>query len=164
LTVNADAANSTWAIDDTPSSGTGATTDWSGNAGLFDYYRVNEIKIKFIPTFTAQGMTSATSIGYYPAYVVHDINSTTLPNTLSITDLQYENCRVMNCQRPWTYYRKMHRNVIGGMSNKGYLTTGSPVARQVIGVLFQEFSGVTTGTFTIGTVVWTYYVSAYGRR
>jgi hypothetical protein len=50
------------------------------------------------------------------------------------------------------------------MSNKGYLTTGSPTATQCFSVLFQGFSGLITGNFNIGTFVWTFYISAIVRR
>jgi hypothetical protein len=60
----------------------------------------------------------------------------------------------------------MYRNIIGGMSNRGYIATSAPVATQVIGVKFQEIYPTPTTAYnlTIGTIVWTFYISAIGRR
>ena len=48
--------------------------DLSGVRDLFDCYRVNAIKLKFIPAWTAQTLQTATSVRFRAAYIFHDIN------------------------------------------------------------------------------------------
>jgi len=92
---------------------TNTVPDFVNVATLFHYYRVNAMKLKFIPALTAQALESATSLGFCADYVVHDINQAVAPETSPDRDtiLQYDNLKVLNTQRPWMYYRKMYGNI-----------------------------------------------------
>ena len=90
------------------------------------------------------------------AYFFHDLNHA-LDFSASTTrdeQLGYENVKVVNLQRPWTYYRKMNRNLIT-----------DPTRTQAIGFWFDQIYGTITGDkIMLGTLITTYYISTYGRR
>jgi len=95
------------------------------------------------------------------------------PNTLARDEcLGYENCRIFNVQRPFSHYRKMNRNIIinpeatgiDTISIKGYYATADPTRTQAIGILIDGRYGTVTGDVIVGTLITSYYISAYGRR
>jgi hypothetical protein len=79
----------------------------------------------------------------------------------------YENCKIVNMQRPWKYYRKMYRNIaVGGggvsyLSARGYIPTSNPLSTQCI-VLF----GVNSMTVAreLGRLFVTLYVVGTARN
>jgi len=109
------------------------------------------------------------------AYFFHDLNHA-LDFSASTTrdeQLGYENVKVVNLQRPWTYYRKMNRNlitdptstIVDTISIKGYYATTDPTRTQAIGFWFDQIYGTITGDkIMLGTLITTYYISTYGRR
>ena len=127
-------------------------------AGLFDYYRVAAMKMKFVPTVTADA-----TYNFAPAYVLHDVNSKSLPSITTTTAIQYENCRIVNMQRPWKYCRKMIRNITdsSGSSTRGYIPTSEPNATQVMCMLHL---GTDQAGKHIGDTLSTYYISAFARQ
>lgn len=153
-------------ITDLPS----GSTDFASIANLFDMYRVCAIKLKFIPTVTASASPGGISapFGFVPMYVIHDTNSITEPVTAVINYLQYESCRVMNAQRPWTYYRRMARNIPTNSSwtaqrninTRGWIPTDSPITTQGIFVRFEPGG---TSAQKYGTIVVTHYLVARAR-
>jgi hypothetical protein len=68
-------------------------------------------------------------------------NTPTFGATLTVSVAAgYENCKIVDMQRPWKCYRKIYKNVPGGttissVSLRGYLPTAEPLATQCI-VLF----------------------------
>lgn len=143
--------------------------EWVNIVQLFDYYRVAAIKLKFIPETNVLSLDSTTPAGYRPLYIIHDPNSiavgtgsTGLPLTVNGT-IQYENLRVKNANRPWSYYKRMVRNIPPSLANyKGYIPTESPVATQAIQITIPQFS--TETTILLGSVITTFYVVARNRR
>jgi hypothetical protein len=80
----------------------------------------------------------------------------------------YENCKVVNMQRPWKYYRKMARNITptqSGVSvlNQGYMQTSQPQPTQCFGTIIQGLTGPTTETVDLALLMYTYYVTTIGR-
>jgi len=128
---NASSPNAVVTIHDSPK----LAVDFDSVAQLFDYYRVNAIKLKFIPAWTAQSLQTSISVSLRAAYAIRDINHPLdFPVTLTRNEaVGYENCKILNLQRPWTYYRKMIRNIITDpastgidtISIKGYYATAS---------------------------------------
>jgi len=86
--------------------------------------------------------------------------------------LGYENCRIFNVQRSFSYYWKMNRNIIinpeatgiDTISIKGYYATADPTRTQAIAILIDGRYGTVTGDVIVGTLITSYYISACGRR
>lgn len=155
------------------SSGTGVITggvvddpssaqDWASIVGLFDMYRVNAIKLKWIPDFNTNESGSSTA-AFKPLYIVHDIDEFNNPLTSVNVAIQYENCKYKNMLRPWTYYRKMARTIADGTQthdNKGYGDCDNVQPNQGI---FWYGSGFSSSV-DYGTLLVTYYITAKGRK
>jgi len=76
-----------------------ACYDWSSLASLFDLYRVESIKVKFIPQLPND--TSSTS-GFFPLMVAFDQDSPATTPASKQELLEYENCKVKNMYMPWS--------------------------------------------------------------
>jgi len=147
---------------------TTSNADWIAIAQLFDEYRVCALKIKYIPS----GIINTTSPApiFTPVYVYHDVNSILTNITNIDLILAYESCKVKSLQRPWTYYRKMVRNIPVNtswtsqvnMSARGYIPTDSPTATQCIAIYCTSTSTLPAGTY--GTMVCTTYIAARARK
>jgi hypothetical protein len=144
--------------DDNPNN----AIDWNNFASLFDYYRICAIKIRFVPSVTAH-----TTFQYTPGYIFHDANTgVTLAGITVDTTVGYENCKIVNMQRSWRYYRKTYRSIpVGGggtssISTRGYISTSNPVSTQSI-ILY----GVNSMTVDrqIGQILVTLYVVGVAR-
>lgn len=139
--------------------------DFKNIAQLFDKYRVNAMKLKFIPSVMAnQSITNQ----YTPLYVIHDENHIGIPEDYTEAKLlEYENCKVKNLQRNWQYYRKMKRNIPTGSTDnidvRGYLVSETPQPTQLIYVYGQVPTHSGDDPVLIGTLVTTYYVTAKAR-
>jgi hypothetical protein len=103
--------------------------DFQSLATLFEWYRVNAIKVLYIPA-----NISDTSTHFRAGYIIHDTNSQAAPPTTSVEALiKYENCKVVNMQRKWKYYRKLYRRINGpNFDNRGYINVANPEATQII--------------------------------
>jgi hypothetical protein len=143
--------------------------DWANVQNLFQFYRVNAMKIRFFPTVTAD-----TTFGYVPGYVagyvVHDINRTTFSSMTPENMMGYENCRFVNMAPGWKYYRKMNRNIPSDaavkLSSRGYITTASRTSTQIF-MVYVKYPFGTGWNFagkTLGYVMTTWYLSAFGRQ
>ena len=146
-------------IDDFPNDVTG----WANYLNLFDWYRVCAMKITFVPSNTAISNAS-----YRPGYVFHDPNSITIDNMSENKAISYANCKIVNTQRKWSYYRKMHRTIAVGASTaairqdgKGYITTDTAVATQCMGMISNQ---ALTAVTTLGRIIITYYIGFKGQR
>lgn len=132
--------------------------DFDSIAALFDKYRVNAIAVKFIPTVTANTTVTGSTV-FTPGYILHDENHATVSLNTSNGFLQYENCKVVNLQRPWKYYRKMKRNIpmepVGNtLDTKGYQPTVHPVATQCFAFFNSSFDdGEQFGTFVVSLYI-----------
>lgn len=121
------------------------------------------MKIRFVPSVTAD-----VTWQYTPGYIFHDANTPTFGATLTVAvAVAYENCKIVNMQRPWKYYRKMYKNLPGpgttttSVSIRGYLPTSEPAPTQCI-VLFGTNS--MTASHQLGHLLVTLYVVGTARN
>lgn len=137
-------------------------SDWTNISALFDSYRICASKVKFIPALPND---SSSSVTFAPMYVIADNDSGTNPLTTTVSDaIQYENCKIKNMFRPWTYYRKWPKLTAqasgGTMLQGGYQDVASVSANQGI-------YGIGTG-YTVsknyGNMIITHYIAAKNRR
>ena len=147
-------------IDDLPN-GVGG---WSHLLNVFDWYRVAAIKLTFVPSNTAISNAS-----YSACFVWHDPNKVyASAGAFSVDDaLGFSTVRIVNMQRKWSVYYKMHRTLAVGNSTtaikqdgKGYITPDTTVATQSVNVVA---SGFPTATTKIGDLVIIYYVVFKGQ-
>lgn len=134
--------------------------DWASIVNLFDTYRVNAVKVQWVPNSPADSAKA-----YYPCYVLCDWDATSLPAATALLALQYENCRIKNLYLPWTYYCKPPKVVGTGDTtrtfNDGYMdTSDTPTNLGQIEILAPGLSG----TSVYGSVVKTWYISCKDRR
>jgi len=159
-----------------------AMVDWTSLSQLFDMYRICAMKLKFIPAGNFAPVMNA--VGYSPMYVWHDPNTPNDPfpdkaGLLDVNDiLAHENCKIKNMFKPWSYYRKMQRNIppasLGEAVNlKGYLPTrnAANAATQITCFQWQATmqqsttdSWPATDSQVIGTLMITKYMVLKGRQ
>lgn len=137
--------------------------DFVSIRNLFDKFRVNAISVKFIPTVTAVG---APNTVWTPGFILHDENHTSVTSTNPNDFLQFENCKAVNCQRPWKYYRKMKRNVpmeAAGhiIDTSGYQATNQPTPTQVLSFLPPTLMPIDAA---YGTLITSLYITAKARQ
>ena len=159
-----------------------AMVDWTSLSQLFDMYRICAMKLKFIPAANFAPIMNA--VGYSPVYVWHDPNTPSDPfpsdaGLLDVNDiLAHENCRTKNIFRPWSYYRKMQRNIppaslAEAVNLKGYLPTrnAANASTQIIAFQWQATMQQATSdawplttTQVLGTLIVTKYMVLKGRQ
>jgi hypothetical protein len=142
-----------------------SSVDWSNVQNLFQCYKVNAMKIRFVPTVTADK-----AFDYVPGYVSHDINRTTFSSITPENMMVYENCKFVNMARVWQNYRKMNINVPSDaavkLTTRAYISTASPTATQIF-MVYVKYPLCTGWSFagkTVGYIMTTWYVTAYGRQ
>ena len=129
---------------------------------MFDEYRCCAIKIKWIPSITAWNTNSSP---YVPMFVFHDPNNVASPLATSSGGdecLQYESCKVFNCQRTWTYYRKLQRNIPNqstwasqvNISSRGYIPTLYATGTQ--GIQMFLANEIQSTAYYVGNYVYNY--------
>lgn len=131
--------------------------DWTNVYNLFDSFRVRAIKLKFIPSLPND--TSGTT-AFSPLYVGGDPDSSTImPVTTILEAVQYENMKVKNMFRPWSYYFKLPKP--GATPTLGWCDVASPT--QQLGMIWAYGTGfdISTG---YGTMISTIYLQARDRR
>ena len=151
--VTADASsNIMYSINNNPAT----ANDWANISGLFQYFRVNAMKIKFIPSVTADA-----TYDYHTGYVFHSASDISFLSMTTIDrTIQFENCKVVNMQWPWKYCRKLLRITAGGeIDSRGYMAVDGAIPTQCICIIYRG-NGQTNQV--LGNVVVTYYVTAYG--
>ena len=67
--------------------------DWVSVSALFQMYRVNGLKLTFIPTSNTREFASASTPQFTPIYIVHDTNNTITSIPTEDKMLQYEGLR-----------------------------------------------------------------------
>lgn len=142
--------------------GSGALPDLSSLTSLYDQARICAIKIKYIPRVPND---LASYAAYVPLYIVRDDDDTSLPSSVSEM-VQYENFKVKNMFRPWSYYTKVPR--VAGFVTGTYVQVGSMgwfdlAAAQSIGAI-KIFATSTNASFTYGQLVISYYIAFKSRR
>lgn len=139
--------------------------DWVPVAELFQMYRVNGIKLTFVPAYTVNQQATAGSPINAPLYYVHDTNMTITAIPSENDMLQYENLKVKNILRMHSIYFKMARRInptaTTTLSTDGYSSVSNPQISQQIVALIPNIS---SNNLPIGRVVVTAYVSAKVRK
>jgi hypothetical protein len=104
-------------------------TEWESISALFDEFRVCAMKVKWIPSVNT-ALLFDKNAAYAPMFIYHDINSTEAISDITDTKqiIAYESSRTKNFFRPWSYYRKMQRNIppaalTQAISLRGYVPT-----------------------------------------
>jgi hypothetical protein len=146
--------------------------EWQNFVPLFEAYRVCAMKIRFIPS----NMANTTAI-FVPGYIYHEPNTASATTCVTVGNaLDRENCRVVNLQRVWTYYRKLRRVIcfpdptyVAGppikvtappdaVSLAGYLPVDAPNYTQAINLIAQTADTSLTGK-ALGTFATDYYMA-----
>lgn len=157
FTYNADVVNTTTTqIQDLVPSGGAAGGQFTAACALFNEYRVNGIKIRYVPRFNV-APTNVTQ-SYAPILLFHDWN---LSGTHTRDQMQnFEATKYMDPFRTWTYFRKARRifsarSVATALQNttSGWLTTNTPTATQRI-----LYNAQNNGVNPVGTFIITLYV------
>lgn len=143
--------------------------DWSNYSEIYDTFRVCGMKLKFIPyanTVSFSETASSPFLSFNAAFVAWDPDSTTTA-TMNTQDeiIQYENCKIKNVLRPFTYYVKCPKITSDGTSymfNGGYcdVNTASSLPGLIGMVCFNNYSQ----SEPIGQGIVTFYVSFKNRR
>lgn len=146
--------------DNIDASGT-ALTDWSNVAGLYDQFRVTGIGLKWIPCIPNDSSTSS-SAAFRPLFVFMDVDDTALSPTNSVA-IAYDNCRTFDCSRVWKRYFKIPPLKSGTSTpgKVGWFDTASP---QETGAIYLTQTLGFIPSYTIGTLILTYYIKTYGRN
>lgn len=137
-----------------------AVTDWASVANLYDTARVCAVKVQWFP---AHPFDPSSAAGYRPVYCVTDFDQTGL--TLTNADaVGYENLKVKNIFRPFTYYikvPKMTNPTSTSVAQLGYFDTTTPFAT---GSIYLTCDSSLTASSVYGQIMVTYYIKAINRR
>lgn len=134
--------------------------DWSALASLFDSYKTLGIKIRYTPDLPND---TSTTTSFKGLYVYGDPDSTTAVTSINEA-IQYQNCKVFNMYRPWSYYYKIPSAT--SVANNGIVLSGgfrdaaTTTARCCIAFMGSGFDLSTT----YGTAMVTLYVALKNRR
>lgn len=133
--------------------------DFSNIQALFEYYKCNGVKIKWIPHSTeAIGNAAPTQ---RPIYIIHDWNNINEVFTQAYM-VAHEAMTVKYTTSAWTYYRKTKRTNMPYLQSEGgfagYMRTTDPVPTNVIRLWN------TDAATTNGTLIVTQYISARYRK
>lgn len=143
--------------------------DWSNVITLFDYYRVNGMRLDWIPAGNIRqlGVAATNNAPLSPIFVLHDYNNTLSTNANSNTFLENESCRIKGIYYKWKiYYKMMRATQPSGTQTQlagGYLSTTQPIVTQSVAIHIPDVTGITSGVI-LGRLVRTWYCSFKGRR
>lgn len=136
-----------------------ALQDLTNVAALFEQYRINAVKLRFFPF-----LSNASTGQYPPLYIIYDPDDATALAAVS-TAIEYDNVKVMDLSRPWTYYKKVVRSntATGGVDVSMAPGFHDLAAAVSIGAIKFACTGMFVGT-QYGTIVATYYMEFAIRR
>lgn len=137
-----------------------SATDWTSFANLYDQYRVTSIKIKWTP-LAPNNETTTTS--YRPVYVFVDFDSIGLSPT-NDSAIGYENCKVKNLYRPWTYFIRLPKMVAPSATNVSKVGWFDTLATVSTGAIYLVQNAGLTASTAYGQILVTYYISGTMRR
>lgn len=161
---------------------TNALQDWTAFGNLFDSYRVNAIKLKFHPAFPNQARQSVSptqtpSVQWAPLYIVHETDSTTaIASENLMIQYDYPHLRTKNLYKPWKCFFKIPKysstrnevniEVITKDSYMDIANASVAATENLTGSIQWFATGLDTGgaTYTMGTLLVTYYISFKNRR
>lgn len=132
--------------------------DWSNISGLYDIFKVNAVKFKFIPAWPNNN--SPTPL-YAPIYSVVDMDTPNISAAVTSVNqaIEYENMKVHNFYRPFSRYVKVRKYTFADLPS-GYNDIQTPINN---GQICLYASGCTPSV-TYGQMILTYYVSCKTRR
>lgn len=147
-------------------------TDWSPVATLYDLYKVKYMKVQYYPTFNVASTSGGTA--FHPIYVSYDPDSSTAVGSVD-SNLQYDNCKVFNLYRPWTYKVRPQVQTDNSVNNAGMalafrrgtgpmLDVANPgyYHKGIVQWYADQLGGI--ASINYGDIVITYYVLAAERR
>lgn len=138
-----------------------AAQDWSSLSSLFDTYKVSAMKVKYQPV--APNDEVATRVNN-PIYVIADCDNPTTPITSANIAIQYENCKMMNSVKPWTYYYKYPKQT-SSANNLVILSGGyRDIAVTTASAGIYAWGNGLSASVTYGIAIITYYISCKNRR
>lgn len=138
------------------------TTDWTSFGNLFDQYRIVAMKITFLPT----NINNDTGINNWrPIYVLFDPDSTGNGPSTADTCLQYEGCKALTMNKPFTYYHRIPKitSLASGSSaitSGGWRDIASPAATCGIKVYADGLSA----SMVYASIITRFYVQFRHRR
>ena len=163
------------------SSGNTPLPQWDSFSHVFDSYRVNAIRIKYMPRVTQNFVEQDTygpSIMNPTLYTIVDYNEPGLQDIADSTTnsdygtpnawARFKSCKVGSVFRPFTRFIKCRRNIIVdpnttnlvSVSNKGYQETERGLPTQVVALGFEGLNGdFAEVNSNLGEVHVTWYIS-----
>lgn len=140
--------------------GAGTLSDWVSYSALYDAYRVSCISVKYIPTY----VSNVSTVSFAPMYIVHDPDDNTGAIATSVA-VDYQNLRIKNLARPWTYFTRNPKRRVGGQSVTTTIAPGwFDIASPVYGGTLSFYASGLTNSNTYGTFIVTYYIRFTVRR
>jgi len=138
--------------------------DWVPVSELFQMYRVNGIKLTWVPAFNVNQLVNSNTT-FSPQYLFHDSNISVTAAPSENDVMQYENLKIRPLNRMHSTYFKFSRRINatapGTLSTDGYSSVQSPQVTQQICSLIPT---VSTTAIPLGRFVCTMYISCKVRR
>lgn len=135
----------------------GTAQEWSALSNLFDSFRICAMKWLYTPILPNDPGNVTV---YAPLYVGFDCDmQTSTPVTATNTAIQYENVKVKNLYRPWTYYHRVPKSAASKI--QGWVDFATPSDQW--GGLWAFAEGLNPSD-DYGRLLVTYYVKCKDRR
>lgn len=145
-------------------------TDFTSIAALFDSFKVTYCQVQYFPTYVNNPLSAVGT--FHPIYVSYDPDSNTHVGTVDGI-LQYDNRRIFNLYRPWTYKTKVRVQTDNSVANSGMQSNYRPglglmldaaqVANYNKGIIQWEADLVPAST-QFGDIVVTLWLTVTDRR
>lgn len=135
--------------------------DWSNVSALFEYYKVNAMKLKWIPHNTEA--ISNQQPHNIPIYIIHDWNNVNETFTQAFF-IAHEKLTIKQSHKPWSYFRNLKITAPPYLQSEGsfngYLRTASPVPTNVI----RLWNTATIAGQNLGSLIVTLYMTCMYRQ
>jgi len=135
--------------------------DFASVAQLFDVYRVCAMKIQFFPSFPNN---TSTVTNYRPIYLVYDADTESALTNAS-TAIQYDNFKVKNLYRPWSFYTRIPKIANSALHTSTIFQGGFIDASDTmtVGAILTFAEGLNVST-NYGKILTTLYLKAKMRH
>lgn len=141
------------------------TTNWANYTSMYDEFKVCAVKIKYIPIFLDAQMSLSPAGTNGNIFIVHDYDSTgaSLSGTSIATMIGYNNCKVKQMLRPWSYYARVPKTFSATAGKPmGWLDTS--VTAPQPGTIFYTSDTTINASTSIAHLVYTFYVKFSGKK
>lgn len=153
----------------------GLAQDFTNFASLYDFYRVNAVKLKWIPSdpnFDPNVQAAFTNNPYAPMYIITDQDDYDLTNLTTVNIfIQYDNCVIKDFSKPFSVYRSVPTITtatrVGGAAGQANIMDGGFIDINTLvdnGVIAWVTGGTNYTTKTYGQWILTYYITFCNRR